>query len=63
MTFWAASLASGAMAPAELGLRLGLSEGAMTSLPSMLAQEGFVFAWLKHRWDGARPKSRFSPRG
>jgi hypothetical protein len=35
---WAASLASGAMAPAELGL----SEGAMTSLPSMLAREGKV---------------------
>jgi hypothetical protein len=42
MTFWATSLASGAMAPAELGLRLALSEGAMTSLLSMLAQEGKV---------------------
>jgi hypothetical protein len=35
-------MASGAVTPAELDLRLGLSEGAMTSLLSMLAQEGKV---------------------
>jgi hypothetical protein len=33
---------NGAMAPAELGLRLGISGGATTSLRSMLAQEGTV---------------------
>lgn len=32
----------GAIAPAELGLRLGISGGATTSLLSMLAQEGKV---------------------
>jgi len=32
----------GAMAPAELGLRLGISGGATTSLLSMLAQEGKI---------------------
>ena len=31
---------NGAMAPAELGLQLGISETATTSLLSMLAQEG-----------------------
>ena len=57
-------MASGARAPAELGLRLGLSEGAMTALRSMLPQEGkFRIAWLNYRWDGARQKSRFSPSG
>jgi len=30
------------MAPAELGLRLGISGGATTSLLSMLAQEGKI---------------------
>jgi hypothetical protein len=30
----------GAMAPAELGRQLGLSEGAVTSVLSLLAQEG-----------------------
>jgi len=51
-------MASGAVASAELDLRLSLSERAMTFLLSMLAQE--VFAWLNYRWDGARHKSRFS---
>jgi hypothetical protein len=61
---WAASLASGAMAPAELGLRLGLSEGAMTSLLSMLAQEGKVrICLVETPLGGARHKSRFSPSG
>ena len=50
-------MASGAVAPAELDLRLSLSEGAMTFLLSMLAQEAkVVFAWLNYRWDGARPQ-------
>ena len=40
-------MASGAVAPAELDLRLGLSEGAMTSLLSMLAKGRFVFAWVE----------------
>ena len=35
-------MASGAVAPAELDLRLSLSEGAMTFLLSMLAQEAKV---------------------
>jgi hypothetical protein len=35
-------MASGAVAPAALDLRLGLSEGAMTFLLSMLAQEAKV---------------------
>ena len=35
-------MASGAVAPAELDLRLRLSEGAMTFLLSMLAQEAKV---------------------
>src|SRR5689334_20513554 len=39
-------MASGAVAPAELDLRFGLSEGAMTSLLPMLAQEGKVRIYL-----------------
>jgi len=39
-------MASGAVAPAELDLRLGLSEGAMTFLLSMLAQEAKVRIYL-----------------
>jgi hypothetical protein len=35
-------MASGAVAPAELDPRLGLSEGAMTSRLSMLVHEGKV---------------------
>lgn len=32
----------GALAPAEIGFRLGISEGATTSLLSMLVREGKV---------------------
>jgi len=39
-------MASGAVAPAELDLRLGLSEGAMTFPLSMLAQEAKVRIYL-----------------
>jgi hypothetical protein len=39
-------MASGAVVPAELDLRLGLSEGAMTFLLSMLAQEAKVLIYL-----------------
>ena len=39
-------MASGAVAPAELDLRLGLSEGAMTFLLSMPAQEAKVRIYL-----------------
>ena len=50
---------NGAMASAELGLQLGISEGATTSLLSTLAQEreGLVFAWLKFPWEEARDTS------
>src|SRR5438093_5621885 len=39
-------MASGAVAPAELDLRLGLSEGAMTFLLSMVAQEAKARIYL-----------------
>jgi hypothetical protein len=52
-------MASGAVASAELDLRLSLSERAMTFLLSMQKRR-LVFAWLNYRWDGARHKSRFS---
>src|SRR5207245_8400578 len=58
-------MASGAVAPAELDLRLGLSEGAMTFLPFLCwrKKRRFVFAWLDYRRDRARHQSRFSPSG
>jgi hypothetical protein len=55
----------GAMAPAELGLQLRLSEGATTSLLSMLAQEG-EGSYLPGRMTagtGRGTRQRFSPRG
>jgi len=39
-------MASGAVAPAELDLRPGLPEGAMTFLLSMLAQEAKIRIYL-----------------
>jgi hypothetical protein len=55
-------MASGAVAPAELDLRRGLSEGVMTCLLSMLAQEAKVrICLVELPWDGAQHKSRFSP--
>ena len=57
-------MASGAVAPAELDLRLGLPEGAMTFLLSMLAQEAKVRIHLVELPLGrGRHKSRFSPSG
>jgi hypothetical protein len=56
-------MASGAVASAELDLRLSLSERAMTFFffPCWRKKRRLAFAWLNYRWDGGRVhKSRFS---
>jgi tetratricopeptide (TPR) repeat protein len=58
-------LADGALTPAQIGVRLGISEGATTSLLSMLAREGKVRICLVELLadQGARAASPSNDRG
>ena len=54
--------ANGAMAPRDIGRRLGLSESAAASLLCLLVQQGRVRICLVEPGNGARPAGRHARR-